>query len=420
MNEQSREQQLVSAARDGDMDAFEALVHLYEKRVFALTLRMCGNPEDAAEAAQEAFLAAWQGLAFFRGEASFSTWLYRLVSNACVDLLRRDGRRRASAGPSLDDEELNLDVPDPAPSPQDAAELQELREEIDKMNRSGKPSAAALLDPYIDGELSPEETARVREHLHTCDGCRAYVQAALAIRDAFPEAEDTPVPDGFAAGVMAAIRADAAPRKRRRPRWAKTLLPLAACCAVVVLAVSGLPRPGGTAVTDHPESHAEIAAPAEAAVPNVDSVEEDTAATAYATQSDEDTADVPDSTVSEAIAPEADTVAPGTQDQLAPASDSKSSILPRAGSSADVPETAPATFAIQSPGLTLTAEEAGSLLDSYTLISESDGTLVYELTAAEYTALLQQLEQQGLAIAGAATAEEAEADGTILVHVIPG
>lgn len=266
---------------------------------------------------------------------------------------------------------------------------------------------SALLDPYIDGELSPEETARVREHLHTCDGCRAYVQAALAIRDAFPEAEDTPVPDGFAAGVMAAIRADAAPRKRRRPRWAKTLLPLAACCAVVVLAVSGLPRPGGTAVTDHPESHAEIAAPAEAAVPNVDSVEEDTA-------------DVPDSTVSEAIAPEADTVAPGTQDQLAPASDSKSSILPREGSSADVPETAPATFAIQSPGLTLTAEEAGSLLDSYTLISESDGTLVYELTAAEYTALLQQLEQQGLAIAGAATAEEAEADGTILVHVIPG
>ena len=71
---------------------------------------------------------------------------------------------------------------------------------------------SALLGTPISTESFPRrETARVREHLHTCDGCRAYVQAALAIRDAFPEAEDTPVPDGFAAGVMAAIRADAAP-----------------------------------------------------------------------------------------------------------------------------------------------------------------------------------------------------------------
>ena len=132
MKERAQEQQMVSAAQQGDMEAFEALIHLYEKRVFALTLRMCGNREDAAEAAQEAFLAAWQGLAFFRGDSSFSTWLYRLASNACVDLLRRESRHRTAAGLSLGDEELNLDVPDPAPSPQDAAERQELREEIER------------------------------------------------------------------------------------------------------------------------------------------------------------------------------------------------------------------------------------------------------------------------------------------------
>ena len=132
MSEEKREQQLVSAARQGDMAAFESLVHLYEKRVFALTLRMCGNREDAAEAAQEAFLAAWQGLAFFRGDSSFSTWLYRLASNACVDLLRRESRHRTAAGPSLDDEELNLEVPDAMPSPQDEAERRELREEIER------------------------------------------------------------------------------------------------------------------------------------------------------------------------------------------------------------------------------------------------------------------------------------------------
>ena len=281
---------------------------------------------------------------------------------------------------------------------------------------------AALLDPYIDGELSPAETARVREHLRTCDGCRAYVQAALAMRDAFPEEEDTPVPDGFAAGVMAAIRADAAPRKRRRPRWAKTLLPLAACCAVVVLAVSGLPRPSDTAVADNLESQAEIAAPAEAAAPDADSSEEDTAATAYAAQSGEDTADVPDSTVTATDLPKTDAAAPHAQEQPSLTTDPKISIVPREGTSAEevVPETAPATFAVQSPSLTLTAEEAGNLLDSYTPASESDGALVYELTAAEYTTLLQQLEQQGLVVAGAATAEEAEAAGTVLVHVIPG
>ena len=121
----------MEAARQGDQDAFEQLVRAYEKRVFALTLRMCGNPEDAAEAAQEAFLAVWQGLKFFRGESSFSTWLYRLASNACVDLLRREGRHRAAAGPSLDDEELRLETADPATTPQEAAERAELRRQIE-------------------------------------------------------------------------------------------------------------------------------------------------------------------------------------------------------------------------------------------------------------------------------------------------
>ena len=126
-----REQQLVDAARNGNEAAFEELVRLYEKRVLALTNRMCRNPEDAAEAAQEAFISAWQGLKFFRGDSSFSTWLYRLASNACVDLLRREGRHQTAAGPSLNDEEVNIDVADTAATPHEAAEQQELRELIE-------------------------------------------------------------------------------------------------------------------------------------------------------------------------------------------------------------------------------------------------------------------------------------------------
>lgn len=128
MNE---EQRWIDAARDGDQEAFAQLVRLYEKRIFALTSRMCRNPSDAEEAAQEAFLAAWQGLRSFRGDSSFATWLYRLASNACVDLLRREGRRQSAAGPSLDDGELRLDLPDPAPSPQTLVERTELRDQIE-------------------------------------------------------------------------------------------------------------------------------------------------------------------------------------------------------------------------------------------------------------------------------------------------
>lgn len=120
----------MARAQQGDTEAFEQLLLRYEKRVFSLALRICGNPQDAQEAAQEAFLSAWQGLSFFRGDASFSTWLYRLTSNACVDLLRREGRHRSRAACSLDDEAGTLDPPDPAPSPQEAAEQQELRQQI--------------------------------------------------------------------------------------------------------------------------------------------------------------------------------------------------------------------------------------------------------------------------------------------------
>jgi len=131
MNER-QEQLWIDAARDGDPLAFEQLIHLYEKKVFALTRRMCKNPADAEEAAQEAFLAAWQGLKFFRGESTFSTWLYRLASNACVDLLRKEGRHQAAAGPSLNDEELDLELRDEAPTPHALAERAELRDQIEE------------------------------------------------------------------------------------------------------------------------------------------------------------------------------------------------------------------------------------------------------------------------------------------------
>ena len=102
----------------------------YEKRVYHLALRMCGNVDDAYEVAQEAFLSAWKGMRFFRGDSSFSTWLYRLTSNAAIDFLRRQRRQGGSDGVSLDDEDTFLEVADPAPSPHQQAERLELRDAL--------------------------------------------------------------------------------------------------------------------------------------------------------------------------------------------------------------------------------------------------------------------------------------------------
>lgn len=119
---------LVRAAAQGDEEAFAQLVRQYEDKVYHLALRMCQNPEDAWDVAQEAFLAAWRGLPNFRGEAGFSTWLYRLVNNAAIDHLRKAKKQQLAV--SLDDEELGLDTPDTAPSPHQAAEGKELQQAV--------------------------------------------------------------------------------------------------------------------------------------------------------------------------------------------------------------------------------------------------------------------------------------------------
>lgn len=133
------EKDLILRCQQGDEAAFEALIRTHERKVYALCRRMCRNEDDALEAAQDVFLAVWRGIGSFREDAAFSTWLYRLATNACLDILRREKKRGGDV--SLDDEEARLDVADTAPRPEEAAERAETR----RMVREG---LLALPDDY--------------------------------------------------------------------------------------------------------------------------------------------------------------------------------------------------------------------------------------------------------------------------------
>lgn len=117
------ERELIARLQKRDEAAFEELIRQYEKKVYTLCFRMCGNSEDAEEAAQDAFLALWRGIGRFRQESSLSTWIYRLATNACIDTLRR--RKKQSGSVSLDDEELFVDAVDTSPQPQETVEHRE-------------------------------------------------------------------------------------------------------------------------------------------------------------------------------------------------------------------------------------------------------------------------------------------------------
>lgn len=89
------DQQLVLASKQGDQDAFSLLVLRYQRHIFNLVYRMVQDYEEANEITQEAFLAAWQGLPSFRGDARFATWLYRIAYNCALKQLETRKRDRA-------------------------------------------------------------------------------------------------------------------------------------------------------------------------------------------------------------------------------------------------------------------------------------------------------------------------------------
>ena len=86
----SREVSLIKQSKAGNIESFEQLITKHQKRAFNIAYRMLGNPEDANDVTQEALVKAYKGIKNFKGKSSFSTWLYTIVNNACIDFIRKN------------------------------------------------------------------------------------------------------------------------------------------------------------------------------------------------------------------------------------------------------------------------------------------------------------------------------------------
>ena len=154
---------LIRRAQRGDADAFEQLLLEHQKNVYNLCYRMAGNPDDAMDLSQETFLRAWRCLDQYQFASAFSTWLYRLCSNICIDFLRR--RRRQQTVPltfeDADGEEQTYAVPDAQPLPEEQVELKLTRETLAAAMAQLLPEHRAVLQLRVVNEMSYEQIADV-------------------------------------------------------------------------------------------------------------------------------------------------------------------------------------------------------------------------------------------------------------------
>lgn len=284
---------------------------------------------------------------------------------------------------------------------------------------------AALLDPYVDGELSGEEAEGVRAHLEECPGCRAYVDGALAVRSAFPGVEETEVPEGFAQGVMAAVRELEGAKKTGnaaagRTRWGKILLPLAACFAIVLVIrygpLQGAVRSGG-ADNAAPSGDFNAADSGGAVLYKAAPAESETSAAndaAAAPQMGPEAPEQPGGAADiEAAVPRIAADAPAASDGYA----AYSGVQGESEEGAAVPTAGNPIFA--SRAVRLTSSQAGELLADLPALLNEGGVRCYQLTDGEFETLLEALAERDVVPEEAESAPELEtlSEGYHLVYV---
>lgn len=153
---------IIEKVKNGDDQAFEELVVRYQNKIYNLALRMTGNADDAFDMTQEAFVRAWRGLETFQFESSFSTWLYRLASNLCIDFLRSQKRRRTVPLVFEEDgEEKQYDLPDPHPEPEAVVLAAEEQRVLEQALNELEPEYRQIITMRVIDDLSYTQIAQI-------------------------------------------------------------------------------------------------------------------------------------------------------------------------------------------------------------------------------------------------------------------
>ena len=114
------ENEIIRSVLRGNVNDFEKLVTAYEKNVYNIALKMVGDPDDAADMTQETFIKAYRALSSFRGDSKFSSWLYRIASNVCLDFLRSRSRHPQVSLSTVDeDDRATFELPDMRQNPEE-------------------------------------------------------------------------------------------------------------------------------------------------------------------------------------------------------------------------------------------------------------------------------------------------------------
>ena len=175
---------LVKAAQKGDMQAFEELVARHRDKIYTRAFSMMRNEEEALDLSQEAWVRSWQHLKQFKGEASFVTWVTRIIINLCLDQLQRQKRFRADSIEQLDEESGGVErqMAVVHPSPTERLERHELRQRIDKAlgQLSCEHRTALILHEFEDLEYK-EIAKRMRCSIGTVMSRLFYARRKMAV-----------------------------------------------------------------------------------------------------------------------------------------------------------------------------------------------------------------------------------------------